>query len=1371
MFARRLQRIRIMFSRCRYGFVTGCLLLMSGHAAAALSPDAIPPDLKPWVNWVLADTPEHRCPFLYNNDQRHCTWPSRLQLNITQDQGRFEQAWHSYREAWLTLPGDRKTWPSQVMVNGQAVAVSDQNGTPAVLLPAGEYQLSGRFDWHSPPKTIGLPADIGLIDLTLHGQPVAFPRINNDSHTLWIDKPPTDNDEKGLQDRLTVQTFRKLLDQLPLQVETQLRLQVSGSQREVLIDHPLLADSIPLSVRSPLPARLEPDGRLRVQVRPGEWQLSVTGRFPGPVTALSAPADIAEPEVWSFEAVNALRLVEVTGAIPLDPRQTRMPTHWQSLPAYRLLPGETLTLTERRRGDPTPEPNQLQITREAWLDFSGDGYTVRDKISGSMTNGWRLTAQPALQLGRITLDGQPQLITTLETDDTQGVEVRRGRINLQSIARLQGPVDHLDAAGWLSDFSRAEFILNLPPGWRLLSASGMDNVPDTWLQRWTLLDIFLVLIISLAVGKLWGLQWAPLALVTLALLWHEPEAPRFVWLNIVAAVALLRVIPAQSKAFRFVEGYRLASLLALLIISLPFMVQQVRTGLYPQLERPYQAAVDTVGSYRTRGVEALESDMLLSSPTVSSSKVMLDAARKPVPETITPAIAAFDPNALVQTGPGAPRWSWHQVHFGWNGPLQQGQQIDLVFVTPTQNLLLNLLRVALLLALAARLVGRLEISRFNPQPAHGAAALLLLTVGLFPADPAYAEPPSPGLLAELKQRFLEPPACTPHCADINQLFLNADTEQLHLRLTLHAQATVSVPLPGQAAHWLPDAVQINDKPAQLQRDAQGVLWVLVSPGVHQLDLRGRLPQRSTLQIPLTLQPHNVSAKLQGWTLDGVDEQGNPARQLQLTRVQASTTNKPSDEALKPSELPPFVQVQRILHLGLDWTIETRVQRQSPMGTAAVLRVPLIAGESVTTEDVQVIDGYVLVNLAADREQASWRSTLKPGDIHLTAAQQNEWVEQWQLDISPIWHVSSSGIPVVHHTDTDQQWLPEWRPWPGESITLQVTRPAGVAGPTLTLEATRLQVNPGLRATDATLQLSLLASQGGQHTIQLPADAKLQSVTIDGEAQAIRQQGRAVSLPIEPGEHQVQLNWQTPTPIETRFETPEIDLGMPAANASLHLSLSSDRWILLLGGPTMGPAILWWGVLAVIIIVAIALGRLPISPLRSHQWVLLGLGLSQTFLFVPLIIAGWLLALGWRGRMSDTLKAERFNTVQLLLAIWTVIALLLLFGTIQQGLLGQPDMMVLGNQSSANQLQWYQDRTDGLYPQAWVISVPMLAYRLAMLAWALWLAFSLLKWLQWGWRNYAQGGLWRKIAKASDKTNTDAWQTTEKAAEKTPPKDT
>jgi hypothetical protein len=107
------------------------------------------------------------------------------------------------------------------------------------------------------------------------------------------------------------------------------------------------------------------------------------------------------------------------------------------------------------------------------------------------------------------------------------------------------------------------------------------------------------------------------------------------------------------------------------------------------------------------------------------------------------------------------------------------------------------------------------------------------------------------------------------------------------------------------------------------------------------------------------------------------------------------------------------------------------------------------------------------------------------------------------------------------------------------------------------------------------------------------------------------------------------------------------------------------------------------------------------------------------------------------------RPARFQAVQIGLALLTLVALVLLIGAVQQGLLGLPDMQVSGNGSTAWQLNWYQDRAGSVVPQPWVVSVPLTVYRFAMLAWALWLAFALLNWLRWGWQCYASGGLWRE----------------------------
>ena len=47
---------------------------------------------------------------------------------------------------------------------------------------------------------------------------------------------------------------------------------------------------------------------------------------------------------------------------------------------------------------------------------------------------------------------------------------------------------------------------------------------------------------------------------------------------------------------------------------------------------------------------------------------------------------------------------------------------------------------------------------------------------------------------------------------------------------------------------------------------------------------------------------------------------------------------------------------------------------------------------------------------------------------------------------------------------------------------------------------------------------------------------------------------------------------------------------------------------------------------------------------------------------------------------------------------------------------------------------------------WALSLPIFVYRGLMLFWALWLAWSLLAWLKWGWNAFSAGGLWRRKQK-------------------------
>jgi hypothetical protein len=1369
------------------------VILIALGATPAIAKDeqalGIPAALEPWKAWVLFGQESRLCPTVYNNGEGyHCLWPSRLQLDLAGPGGRFTQQWLVFAKTWAPLPGDKETWPMLVKVNGRETAVVEKNGLPTVFLEAGEYTVQGQFDWKEIPEMIHVPSESGLISLNLNGQAVPFPLQENDGR-LWLKKVRTAETQ---EDRLEVRIYRLLDDSIPMRVLTLFRVNVAGKAREVIFKGTLLNGFIPMNIQSPIPARINSKGELLIQARPGRWEINILARSQDPIQEIGPIKTTFGQEVWAFQSQNHLRMVKIEGVSAVDPNQTESPADWRHLATYLIEEGNIIKLPELKRGDPDPAPDQLALERTWWLDFNGRGLTIRDQIQGTMSRQWNLAMNPPVALGRVNVDGTDQLITSHGTGKKPGVELRHGQLNLLAESRLDKRPGRLPAVGWDHDFQSVSGVLNLPPGWRLLAAQGIDDMQGTWFASWTLLEFFLVLIISLTIYKLWSWQWGLLALVTLGLSYHELGAPQLVWINLLAAIALLRFLP-ENWFKKVIKVWRWASLVVLLVISIPFMVHQVRWAMYPQLEQinrysgrgwlGQKAMVQTLGDqqYAKMPKPALvpapvqaptpaspgdipKNEML--SPEQVEEEVNYDVSvggesrdEEQVQSQVSTgikwragkvsgdyyankAIQAFDAKALNQTGPGLPAWNWRSYDMSWNGPVAKDQTVRFWLLSPAVNLVLAFLRVILLAALIVLMLG-LKAWREPWVKISRAPLVLALLVFFCPFAQVWAvDFPPPEILKELKGRLLQKPDCLPNCAESPKMELQASLNNLRLVWQVHAAVETAVPLPGSADLWLPQQVLIDGAPAKgLARDKEGRLWALVPKGVHLFVLQGLMPLVNDFQIPLPLAPHQVVYKSDGWEIQGVDKEGRVKAGIKLIRKKTAGGNK----EISQLSLPPFFQVERIVSLGLDWQVRSRISRLTPAGAPVVLTVPLLPGESVTTAGLRVENNKIQIQMDPRAEEVLWESTLKKEEtITLQAPRFVPWVETWILETSTIWHADLSGIAVVHHQDAGGVWRPQWQPWPGEEVQIRVSRPEAVSGQIKTIDHAQLIYTPGKRFHKANLSLSLRSSQGDQHKIILPEGASLEIVKINEVEQPIRSQGREVVLPLQPGSQTFELAWLQPASASMAIKTPAVQIGEKAVNADVQVQMPRNRWILWAKGPRLGPAVIFWSYLFVIILAGIGLGRVTLTPIPTWGWLLLGLGLTQISSWLSLLIVGWLLALGYRKEHPLAGKGFVFNMGQLLLVAWTVAALIGLYQAIERGLLGIPKMQIEGNHSSDFLLQWSQDRIDGFMPQVTVYSLPLLVYRILMLLWALWLAYALLKWLRWGWDCFGSGGMWRKM---------------------------
>jgi len=1366
-----------MSTMCRraVGFVLACL---SGAALAApLAKSEVPGALKDWLPWAMHGQEALLCPAPYNGDEaKACVWPSRLALQVTSAQASFKLDVQVFgAAAMVALPGESTRWPQEVKADGRPLAVAEAEGRPVALLEPGKHVIEGTIAWKDIPQDLLLPKGLGSTLLSIDGAQVN--RTPDAEGRVWLKQSPQ---QVQSTDAITVHTTRLIDDQVPLHVTTHYDIAMSGKARDIELPAALLPGMVPEGIDSALPVRLQDSGKLVVQGRAGNWSVELRARLMSPVLALTLPKGAASPEeIWSFVAHNDVRLVSVEGLPSVDPKQVVMPEAWRPYPAYRLQPGDTFKLAQTRRGNPQPSPDSLAIGREIWLDFDGQGYTVHDDITGTLSRSSRLELAAPGVLGRASVGEDDQPITRLKPNGPDGLEVRSGVAKLSADSRVPGGVRSLPAAGWAVDFNQASAVLNLPPGWRLLHAGGVDSAQGSWVSLWTLWDFFFVLLSALAAGKLFGWKTGALLGAALVLSWHMPGAPQSLWLVLLGFHALVKVLPQGKLLTLSTWGERCCAALIALVL-LPYAVQQVRLSMYPALERPWQ----TMGEAHERRKAPADASTIaqadapapaapmaeggadaVDSLTESSSRAysMSSALRKPlapVAKSEAPRLDEFDPGAKVQTGPGLPNWQWNAHRLSWQGPVQQAQSLSLVLLPPWGTVVLRLASVALMLAALLSLAGRVgpwPKGRVGWGRGEAAAAALGVVMALAlmgspgqanaappaPSAPAaQAEPagtPGEAVLDELRAKLTAPPDCMPHCADVPRMLLSASGSRIQLRIEAHALADVAMPLPGQGVNWRPESVTIDGKPAAIRRDDSGALWIVLSKGVSQVGLEADVGNAASVDISLPMPVREVKVQSQGWTLAGLDARGLASGALSLSREQ--TSRQSEDRGTQRDSLPPFVRIERTVHLGLRWTVETRVVRVAPSLAPVRVKIRLMAGEAVNDDAVQVQDGVATVQLGAE-ESAGFASTLKESRrLQLNSAQEPHQIEVWKLDTSTQWHVSHSGIAPVLHQEGGR-WMPTWQPWPGEQVLIDVSKPAGAAGQTFTVDRVDTAVSPGARATDVSAQTSLRSSQGGNHRFQLPANAELLGVSVDGLVLPVQPQGGAVMVPITPGAHAVKLDWREPRGMGWLFKTSPLAMGATGVNDRVSINVPSDHVVLLVGGPSVGPAVLFWGVLLVIIAVAVGLGRLHFAPLNAVSWVLLGLGIAQMSLIGIAVVVSWFLVLQARQRLALSLSRRTFIAVQVLLALWTLVAAGVLLETVHVGLLGYPDLMILGNGSDASHLHWYADRFTNATAQAWVLSAPVYVYRIAMLLWALWLAASLLKWVKWGWACFSEGGYWR-----------------------------
>lgn len=1335
------------------GLLLLALLVVAASALAQSAPE-VPPALEPWRGFALHGAMDRLCPPVGDaKETRICLFPASLSLDVGQAGADFTMRARLFDTAPVPLPAAQGAWIAGVSADGRAAPVVAGEHGPVVWLGPGEHVLAGRLAWNVAPAAVRLPADVGLVTVSRNGAPA--PVAVSPAGELSLAGGEA---AKSVANTENIKVFRLITDGVPLTVTTLFRLEVSGLARTVTLAGAVPAGAVALALRAPVPVTLGPDGSVALDAGPGRFDVEVVARFPGKVDALGPAACPYGRETWSFRAAPALRETRLEGAPAVDPAIADVPTPWRSLPAFAVAAGTKLDVVQLGRGAPKGR-DALVLSREMWLDMSGKGLSVRDHLSGENRSAWTLAMLAPGELGRVSIAGRDQPVVLLGKAGARGVELRRARLDLTAFSRYPAARATLAAGGFDREFERMTAMLHLAPGWSLFAASGPDEVSGGLLSPWTLLDLFMAMLLAVIALSLRGPAAGLVLGLFLLLSWHEPDAPTLIWLGLLAGLGLLRLadesirLAGRTGLRRFARWVFVLALIGLVLVSLPFLSIQLRGAVAPQILPP--AGPGGIVPYAVTARE----DAAPPPPAPMAARSMAgkraaNAPAAPVAEMAAGAGQAqeleYDPDALVQTGPAMPDWRFATVRLTWKGPVAVGEPLRLFLVPPSATRGLALLRALLWGAALFLLCGRGAFARLRRQGGALAAGLVMvLLLGAGGSGLARAADfPGTGLLDTLRDRLTEPPRCLPHCLGSPGLDVRLEGGRLSIRSDVDAAAQVAAPLPTVSEDWRPDRVTLDGASNPALTRVGGGLKALVGPGRHVLELSGPAPTAVSFTITAPLSPGAVRVVAPGYRVRGLDARGVLSGPLELTRAEqegAAKTGGNTAAATGTRDIPPFFDVRRSLHFGLSWEVVTDVERRSPADAAAVASVPLLPGENPDSAEVTAANGMAEVAFPAGRTHVSWRSRLTPREaLTLTAPAAGQLAETWELAAAPFYDVTYAGLPPVAMLGPGGSWQPRFAPWPGETLQVSVTRPKAAPGAFLTLERANLRTRQGREMRESQLSLRFRASKGTRHTIGLPKGASVTRLTVGGRETLATGGEGSVGFALPPGVTDVAITFRESVGVGLLRDTPAPDLGIEAASAVTRLEMPQDRWLLAVFADTfMGPAVLYWGFLAVVVALGLGLAAVPDTPLSRWQWLVYALGLSQASPFGVVLATGWLVACSWRRRHAPVGKWA-FDAAQVALVVLILAGLATLYDVLDAGLLGLPRMQVAGPGSTAASLVWTWDQTNGRLPTARVVSAPLAVFRGLMLLWAAWLAFMLPRWLRFAWDSLTTGGGWRAL---------------------------
>ncbi|MYC24641.1 MAG: hypothetical protein F4X56_01820 [Gammaproteobacteria bacterium] len=1267
----------------------------------------IPESLEPWVDWVLDDNPHFACPIRATDGVRlNCIWVRETNIEVLRGQtfgAKFELKVHAFAESTLQLPYGQSFKPQNVTLNGQEIALGGGNSAPEVLVPLGSHSIVGDLVWteETEPRFLEIPRS-GIVRLAIDGESVAHPSLRGGGSRLWFSNEIKDTPTTTTTpDSEFVRVFRHFIDDIPQTLTTYIEVTITGNPRTIDFGK-VISDEYEISnLSSRWPAILSNDGNLVVQVSPGSNDIQIDARATDQLSSIRYEkiSNIwPDLEYWGIQPRHHLRIIRMEGERRTDLSQVNAPRRMRETTGFVLTENDELKLIEEQRGSVQQYSSKFDVSRDIWLNFRGDFYTVADSVRAEVASSHQVAS--SIPLGEVRVNGNARLIVYDDSSEERhsSIYLKPNDSYLSSIAKV-ARAEPLPPNTWSVDAESLNARLHLPPGWMMLWSNGVDEVEGSWLSKWGIWDVFIVLLLLCLVWGLGGWKWTAIVAGTVLISYQLDNAPTFGWVVLAAICYALKAI----KHVRLNQIATVSFWVVFFVVAAACVFHatiSMRNALHPQLaaESPtfeesvatslarrftaedielmgisdlsdffrrsqerfnstapqMSASFATGDELRAAAKEALSSGvrsslgsaeevvttgsyMPSSDPTalISKSRLGQESGELGTPTTLEP--RAYDPTLpiAIQTGPGKPSWHWQTVSLNWDGPVAQDQKMTLVLLGPWFTRLLYIFSAL--------------------------ATLFVLTYFLYlkvPGIKNVVKSVLPGTSGIASLVFL---AVLFNPQDVHADIPDADLlKELESRLLALPDCLNECAYLEEAKVTLTDGVltiemQIHaEDRVAIPLPNENSSWNLVDvrQGANQLPL---LRERSRLYTLLDKGVHDIilTANVAGLDQFDIGFELIPGHLVIVTpnwRVEGLIRGQVGDRKLtfyREQSAPMVSPNQTTTNFApLEITPYVSVLRQiilsyEPTLITRVARVAPYAEEF--TVRIPLLPNEQVTTAGMSVEDEHMVVTLRANQGSTV------WESKLQVDST----IELSAPSIAERTERwsivgSDFWSYDYDGVvpidEGEDHTMFVPRSNEI----LRVEVQQTQPVPGESITISSVDAfhnvdseSTTTTLGMTILASQPGDIE---ITLPPEAsiESLLFAGEfqslpssnVVLLPIQPGNHRYALNWKTDRGVSVVYSPPSASFSQPAVNTSTDVQLPENRWILWLAGSSLGSTVAFWSVLVGVILAAIVVSRIPNFTLSTREAVILAAGASLVDLNLLVVVGIWFLAIWLKARTQE-----------------------------------------------------------------------------------------------------------------------------------------